>query len=392
MCQTSQPLQLAGTALRRQTDSADQLLKPPAAGDFEFFSVPAGTAVPVLLALEPGKGLLYAWLPDSRQWALLTHAREHLLACCRKTLGMSWRAEVGTGAAGCSHLFIPTEEGLACLTPDVPGLAFTVGYVGRLPSIGAPIQWMGRIWAPLRATGGAVQFACCDLEGRAGDGVVLETAELPLVLNAMQAPVADARRAMWLGDAGRLELHRRTTGTVDAVFVPWPADLKPAFEFGSPYLASDGELWQLCRNASRRSYEYLSLAPFQEARMPALQPRMGTGGVNFRFARRQRTPPWEEPEHGHDGTEVEIVLPMLESTASGSILGLRLENTSGLAGMLRSTERVRAVLVLDEGTRQTAFFTLNVAMPWRLRWFVHDGMLWAFHAQLQQIHGWELQP
>ncbi|MNH42448.1 hypothetical protein D3C79_1041480 [compost metagenome] len=59
--------------------------------------------------------------------------------------------------------------------------------------------------------------------------------------------------------------------------------------------------------------------------------------------------------------------------------------------MLRSSERMRAALVLDEGTRQTPFFILNVAMPWRLRWFAHGGVLWAFHPQLSQIHGWELQ-
>ena len=389
--QTPQPLRLAGLAQRQPTDSADHLLKAPAAGDFEFFSVPAGTAVPVLLALEPGKGLLYAWLPASLQWALLSHAQEHLLAYCQQARGASWRAEVSLEGDGLSRLFVPTEEGLACITPDVPGLAFAVSYVGQSPAIGSPIQWMGQIWAPLRAADGSVQVVCCDLQGQAGTGVTLDASAVSTDFGAMQTPVADARRAMWLSDAGRLVLNRRSSGGVDAVFLPWPEDLAPAFEFGAPYLASNGDLWQLCRNAGQRSYEYLSLTSAMEARMPALQPRMSTGSVNFRFAQRQRTAPWEEPEQGHDGAEVDIVLPMLESTASEHILGLRLENTSGLAGMLRSTERMRAALVLDEGTRQTAFFLLNVSMPWRLRWFVHGGVLWAFHAQWQQIHGWELQ-
>ncbi len=389
--QTPQALQLARLAQRQQTDSADHLLKPPAAGDFEFFSVPAGTAAPVLLALEPGKGMLHAWLPGSQQWALLTHAEQHLLAFCQQARGASWRAEVSTEAGGLSRLFVPTEEGLACITPDVPGLAFAVSYVGQSPAIGSPIQWMGQIWAPLRATDGSLQLVCCDLQGQPGSGVSLDTSAVPADLGAMQTPVADARRAMWLSDAGRIVLNRRTSGGVDAVFLAWPADLAPAFEFGAPYQASNGELWQLCRNASQRSYEYLNLTSVQEMRMEALQPRMSTGGVNFRFAQRQRTAPWEEPEQGHDGAEVDIVLPMLESTTSQHILGLRLENTSGLAGMLRSAERLRAALVLDEGTRQTAFFIFNVAMPWRLRWFVHGGVLWAFHAQLQHIHGWELQ-
>ncbi len=390
--QTAQPLQLARLAQRQETDPADHVRKPPAAGDFEFFSVPAGTQLPVLLALEPGKGLLYAWLPASGQWALLHHPQDHLLAHCQQTRGASWRAEVSTQSAGHSRLFVPTEEGLACITPDVPGLAFAVSYVGQSPAVGSPIQWMGQVWAPLRAADGSVQVVCCDLEGQAGNGVTLAPSDLPAQFSAMQTPVADARRAMWLSDAGRLVLNRRSAGGVDAVFLPWPQDLAPAFDFGSPYLASNGELWQLCWNTGQRVYEYLNLTSAQEMRMQALQPRMSTGSVNFRFAQRQRTAPWEEPEQDHDSGEVAtVVLPMVESTASQHILGLRLENTSGLAGMLRSSDRMRATLVLDEGTRQTAFSILTVSMPWRLRWFVHGGVLWAFHAQLPQIHGWELQ-
>lgn len=389
--QTAQPLQLAGLAQRRETDAADHLLKPPAAGDFEFFSIPAGTQAPVLLALEPGKGLLYAWLPASQQWALLQHPQDHLLASCLQTRGAAWRAEVSTQAMGHSRLFVPTDEGLACITPDVPGLAFAVSYVGQAPAMGSPIQWMGQIWAPLRMADGTVQIVSCDLQGQPGSEVTLAPAALPTEFGALQTPVADARRAMWLSEAGRLVLNRRSAGGVDAVFLPWPEGLAPAFDFGAPYLASNGELWQLCWNSGQKIYEYLNLTAAQEMRMQALQPRMSTGGVNFRFTQRQRTAPWEEPDQGHDGAEVAIVLPMLESTASQNILGLRLDNTSGLAGMLRSSERMRTALVLDEGTRQTAFAVLTVAMPWRLRWFVHGGVLWAFHAQLQSIQGWELQ-
>lgn len=389
--QTAQPLLLKNLAGRQDTDSADQLLKPPALGDFEFFSVPAGTQIPVLLALDPAKGSLYAWLPASAEWALLRHPHNHLLAECEQARGASWRAEVSIQAAGLSRLFVPTQEGLACITPDVPGLAFEVSYVGQAPAVGSPIRWMEQIWAPLRTADGMLQFVCSDTQGQALSEATLPATALPPSLGALQTPVADARRAMWLCDAGRLVLSRRSTGGVDASFVPWPQGLVPAFDFGAPYHASNGELWQLCWNQTERAYEYLNLSSSQEMRMPALQPRMCTGSVNYRYSKRQRTDPWEEPEQGHDSAEVATMLPMLESSASERILGLRLENTSGLASMLRSTERMRASLVIDEGARQTAFFIINVPAPWRLRWFVHGGVLWAFHPQLQQINGWELQ-
>jgi hypothetical protein len=73
------------------------------------------------------------------------------------------------------------------------------------------------------------------------------------------------------------------------------------------------------------------------------------------------------------------------------VLGLRLKTTAGLADVLRSTDRLRAVLVLDDAFSQTAFHTIMVAEPWRLRLFVHDGLLWAYHPLLSRIDGWTLQ-
>ena len=72
------------------------------------------------------------------------------------------------------------------------------------------------------------------------------------------------------------------------------------------------------------------------------------------------------------------------------VLGLQLESGSqGLADVLRSRERQRALLTLDVG-RLIAFGEMTVRVPWSLRCFVHNHFLWVFHPDLNDIQGWEL--
>lgn len=167
--------------------------------------------------------------------------------------------------------------------------------------------------------------------------------------------------------------------------------MKPSFEFGSPYLSRDGSLWQLCFDAQQDSYIYLQLGVDKPEQAPALAPRLCSGSFNFRFATKFKSEPWLEPEHGDDGGSDEVVLPLLESTVSASVLGLKLETAAGLADLLRSCERMRAVLVLDDASSQTAFHMIAVAEPWRLRVFVHAGLLWVYHPLLSRLDGWNLQ-
>lgn len=372
----------------RRADSepdASQPLPPP--GDYEFFSVPAGTPTPALLALDPSKGALYAWLPASQRWEPLEHDGGGLLAASRLARA-AWRCELGQ-AVPASVLFLPTEEGLACIRPDAVGLGFQAQYHGPDPAVGAPVQFGEQVWAPLRSKAGRLRFVSADLQGEPGQ--VVELPGGPVDTGPLQAPLADGRLAIWPAAAGQLVLRKQASGNIEASFLPWPPGLQPAFEFGCPFLSRDGSLWQLCFDTGADSYVYLQLGVEHPERQPTTAPRLCTGSFNFRFASRFRSAPWLEPEHGDDSATNAVVLPLLESSPSAAVLGLKLATTDGLANVLQSGERMRVELVLDDDTTQTAFGCLSVAEPWRLRFFVHQARLWAYHPLLNRLDGWNLQ-
>jgi hypothetical protein len=385
--QAAMAIKLSRQGERRADADPDVMLGLPPPGDYEYFSIPAGGSVAVLLALDPAKGLIYMLLPASRRWELLEHAGGGSLAESRCERA-AWRCEVAVGGLT-SLIFLPTESGLACLIPDATSLSFAVTYVGGGPAIGAPLQFGEQVWAPIRLADGCIRFVGASAKGEAAAQVDLPLGSL--ALGTLHAPLADGRTALWLCDAGQLLLRKQASGTLVASFQPWPASVQPSFEFGCPYLSRDGSLWQLCFDTQQDSYVYLQLGVDRPERVPALAPRLCSGSFNFRFATKFKSEPWLEPAHGDDGGSDEVVLPLLESTVSAAVLGLKLATTAGLADVMRSGERMRAVLVLDDASSQIAFHTIAVAEPWRLRVFVHDGLLWAYHPLLSRLDGWTLQ-
>lgn len=388
--QAAVAIKLARQDQRRADADPDASLDLPPPGDYEYFSTPAGSRAAVLLALDPAKGLLYLLLPASKRWELLEHDGGGLLAESRCERA-DWRCEVAVDGLR-SLIFLPTESGLACLRPDAASLGFEVDYIGDASAIGAPLQFGEQVWAPLRLPDGGIRFVSAAASGEAGAQVDLPAVSLgALALGALHAPLADGRTALWPCETGQLLLRKQASSGLVASFQPWPAGVQPAFEFGSPYLSRDGSLWQLCFDAQQDSYVYLQLGVDKPERAPAQAPRLCSGSFNFRFATKFKSEPWLDPEHGDDGGSDEVVLPLLESTLSAAVLGLKLETTAGLADLLRSGERMRAVLVLDDASSQTAFNVVVVAEPWRLRVFIHAGLLWAYHPLLSRLDGWTLQ-
>lgn len=388
--QSATPLRLSMLSSRCAVGDADAVMKLPPPGDYEFMSMRAATQAPVLLAVEPDKGALYAWLPASMEWAPLEHVAGGVLAETRLSRA-DWGCELAA-EGGTSRLFLPTEAGVACVVPDVPALSFEVHYVGGACAVGRPIQFGDLVWAPLRETDTrAMRFVGVDHEGRQASVI-----ELPggaqIEPGRVHAPVASGRQVVWPCDAGQLQLRRLPDGAIDARFLPWPAQVQPDFDFGCPYLSRDGMLWQLCFDARADSYVYVQLGSEQPGRAQAMTPRTCCGTSNFRFTTRYRSEPWQEPEHGDDAGAAKVVLPLLEQEDAAVAIGLLLETTGSLADLLRSPERVRAVLVHDDGDGdgQREFHTMRVAQPWRTRLFAHDGYLWAYHPMSNSISGWRL--
>ncbi|MGX9776253.1 hypothetical protein ACWYXN_22455 [Janthinobacterium aestuarii] len=382
--QASVPLKLADQRVREEHAQADASLPMPPPGEYEFFSAQFGTSAPALLALDPRKAVLHAWLPASKRWLALDPDYGSLLAESDLVHG-AWRAELVPEFN--SVLVLPTSHGLACIRPDVPSLTYVVEHVGGAPCIASPVWFQTRLWAPLRDDDGRIRFVNLDAAQKPGSDVLLDGM---VDLGTVSAPVAYNRMAVWPCANGQLRLQLQPDGNVAASFTPWPEGLVPHFEFGSPYVSRDGGLWQLCFERSRGTYVYVKLGA-QAERADALAPRLCSGSFNYRFATKLKTAPWEEPEHGDDGGKNQAVMPLLESSVGNSVFGVKFATSAGLSSVLRSNERLAAQLVQDDELRETVFHTFAVSEPWRLRLFVHEGMLWAYHPLLSRIDGWALQ-
>ncbi|MET0321787.1 MAG: hypothetical protein ABW069_13810 [Duganella sp.] len=387
--QSAAPLHLhAKAGYHAETDPAARMPLPPS-GDYQFFSSRFGTHGNGLLALDPEKGSLFAWLPASARWAPLHGAGgaqgTHGIFLAESGLPhAAWRAELHQDFN--SRLFVATDAGLACVTPDLAALQYAVRYAGDGPAVGAPLVFQDQVWAPVQQGIDGVALTGMDADGQPGAPVLL--ANVP-PLRDMGAPVSYGRTAIWPCAAGQLVLQRKPDGGFAAQFIAWPPGLAPQFAFGSPYLARDGDLWQLCFDSHQGTYAYVALGKTTVEIQPAQGPRLSSGAMNYRFATKHHQAPWDEPEHGDDGATSAVVIPLLE-VGPRSTIGVKFSSTAAVADTLRLTERMRVQLVWDDNDGETVFNTSVLPQPWALRLFVHDGKVWAYHPELKDILGWDL--
>lgn len=391
--QTMDPLSLHRRSERGPKLDPDAELPLPPPGEYEFFSVPAATKSPVLMALEAQKGIVYLWRPASKTWERLQHAGPDQLA--HSSISFSrWRCE-----ASCqdfeSMFFLPTKSGLAVVRPDALGLSYQVNHHGGGPVVGAPVQFGESVWAPVVSPDRKLSFANVNINtGSPAEPLACSMEnEIDWNSNPLHPPLAYLKVAIWPHATGQLMLENDSAGSsIVARFIPWPEGMDPVFEFGSVFFSRDGQFWQLCFDSSKDCYVYLQLGTERPEVYPATTPRLCTGFFNYRFATKYQTPPWREPEQGDDSGTDEVVLPLLESGHNSAVIGLRIETTQGIVSMLQSNDRMRVDFVLEDDTSQTTFYTCAVMKPWRMRVFIHEGRLWAYHPDMQKIKGWDLQP
>lgn len=363
----------------------DRTIAAPPPGEYEFFAAQFGTQSAALIALDPQKGMLFAWLPAAQKWFEMQHAGALLLS----DAGFkhhAWRCELAVQFN--SKLYLSTQQGLARLTPDVASLTYDIAYFGDGAALAAPICFDGKIWVPVADGDHQIRMVNLDAVDLAGVPVPLDGG---IELGAVGAPVSYGRVAVWACEYGQLRLHKQADSSVKASFIPWPAGIAPQFQFGCPYLARDGALWQLCFDSRQGSYLYLKLGASETEMVHALAPRCCSGSVNYRFAVKLQTPPWEEPELGNDAVSSEVVMPLIEFGALARVIGLKFDTPDGLATALASNQRRPAQLVLDDGDSEEVFHTFSVSEPWRLRLFVYDDTVWMSHPMLNRIDGWKLQ-
>ena len=382
--QAAAPLHLRDQAGYHAESDPDARIKLPPSAEYQFVSAPFGTQAHGLLAVSPEKGGLFAWLPASARWAPL-HGAGGVFLAESSLPGTAWRAELHHDFN--SRLFVATDAGLACITPDLAALQYEVAYIGGGAAVGAPLVFQDLVWAPVQAGTqvGQVTLVCVGADGQPGTPQYL--ADVPPLFN-MGAPVSYGRTAIWPCATGQLVLQRKPDGSFGAQFLAWPPGLAPQFAFGSPYFSNDGQLWQLCFDSHQKTYAYVVLGKAAPEIVPTRSPRLCSGEMNYRFATKYQSDPWIEPEYS-DGATSDVIIPLLE-VGKDSNIGVKLHSTAAVAELLRSSERMRVQLVWDDNQRETIFNTSVLPQPWLLRLFTYDGKVWAYHPELKEIIGWNL--
>lgn len=383
----TQRSRFASGSNRSPTDDPDRSMAPPPPGQYEFAVGRFGADVDVLLAIEPEKGALFLWLHAGKRWEALGQKGGGLLA--ESSLEAAhWRAELlqdGTNTILC----LPTVAGLAIVRPDCLGLNFSVNYLGGGAVIGAPILWGGDVWVPLRDPSGSI--AVIAVSG-AGESHRTQLSSIQAPDTVFGESVCDAQQVIWPAPEGQLVMRKGPDGAAQLSWVAWPADLLPNFLFGCPYLSATGRFWQLCWSQRDESYVYAQMGRSAGETMPTTAPALCTGRRSYKMATRMRGDPWLDPSDANDAHSNDVVIPILESTKHGAVLGLVVEAEGGVTALFESLERQRAVVQLqsDNGA-DLRFQTLIVHQPWRTRVFVLDGCLWIYHPDLQSIIGTELE-
>ncbi|HKT99463.1 MAG TPA: hypothetical protein VJS30_23485 [Paraburkholderia sp.] len=388
---TPHRLLLQDVKSRLPESDPDDAMEMPPAGDYQFFSTPLGATAAALIAFDPTKGTLFAWLPASRQWQPMEGAGGGLVEVCELP-HHAWRAEMAKSEDHLAQvLFVPTDAGLARIRPDVASMTYEVDHIGGARAVGAPVAFDNRIWIPVMAVSDEIRFIGVDPHGTEHIDVTLDVpAQMEFDISRIGLPVSYNRIAVWGCKNGQLRLQKQADNSVSASFERWPANVVPHLDYGSPYLSRSGELWQACFNTLTERYVWVRIDRVQGTPAEATTLRLCSGKLNFRITSKTSSPPWEEPEHSNDTASNDFIIPLLESSAGEAVIGLRLASESGIAKAFELRERVEYTLCFEDANNEVAFSRAFAPEPWRIRLFIHNGMLWAYHAQARRIEGWKL--
>jgi hypothetical protein len=192
-----------------------------------------------------------------------------------------------------------------------------------------------------------------------------------------------------MSSAGQLVV-KQTGTTLDVSFLPWGSGITPRFDLGSPYVSSDGHVWQQCfQDVSGGRFVFVQLGHDAPEVRPASSPRLSTGSASFKLETLLRANPWADPEDGMDSQADEIVIPLLESTSTSGLLCARVPSTSSIESVFTSHAPCTATFEL-RGEREVRFSVARISRPWITRPFVFAGHLHLYHPDLTGIPGWRM--
>jgi hypothetical protein len=344
------------------------------------------------LAIEFSKGLIYCWLPASAAWVELGHSGSEILH--ESALGdYSW-GMAATDLLDSTSIFLATDLGLAIVSINLIALTYDVTVVGER-CVGGPALWQGRVYVPMleEARLGkdrTVRVYCIDpsepeaiqrLGGPATDTDATEWTR----------PLIDRRQIIWMSSRGQLIVKQTGATASEVSFIPWNAGLTPRFDLGTPYLSSDGYLWQQCfeEDADGGRFVFVQLGKNDPEIRPTTSPRLSTGSASFKLETFLKANPWLDPEEDMDSHADEIIIPLLESPSRSTLLCARVPSTSSVDSLFASNE-AHAVTFELRGERDVQFWVARITRPWTTRTFVYAGHLHFYHPDMPCMPGWRL--
>lgn len=380
--QTHVNLSLARTLKPEQDPGTSLPLPPP--GDYHFLVGNLAARRASLLAIEARKGMLYVFRDASAQWTELRGTHQLLP---ESSLATSHWA-LACPDADQQRFFLPTDRGLALLDINIFNLSYDLQLVPGCCK-GAPVCFQGkRVFVPIIGNGDKGGVLQVDTENPAR--VAYLEIDHCFLAEPFTSILVEQRRILWLSRLGQLILKFDDINSPALSFVSWPPGFQPCFQFGSPYRARDGIVWQLGFDQLQGRYAYVTLGSRQPERQETASPRFGSGTINFTLETQLRSHPWLDPETATDAGSRHIVAPLLESPNKAALC-VRIPWHRGAEHLFSSQGRHAAVfqLIMEHG--DINFFMRKLTRPWLTRSFVYHNYFYLYHPDFDQhIPGWEL--
>ena len=379
----------------------DTSLPAPPAAPCVFFSGRFGFAEPRLLALAYRQNVLQYWNPHAKDWQLLAAAG---------VAAAGSAPDPQTGFADPAF----TNADYYCLAPmsDEPGaVAIVPTHHGLMqlkinPLLGSyelqPVLAANLLSAP----GRVFQHLAClywqqdqiMLWTRATEGAsVLASSHdqhWPTGIPAQCAagwsrPVAYQGKLIWLHAQGHLLWQPGSAPK----WLPWPQGWQPRHAYAAPMQSRDGRLWLL--GQQQQAYGFLELGSTQPQQEAADGARLGFAQCVFRLGHPLHGEPWGsftlENENDHNA----LVWPLLgcydsDKRQQGALV-VRMPGYVGTAEQLFISRASIDSKLEWVGETHLELERLQLARPWELSCFVHDGCLWMAHPDWTQMRGWRLR-
>lgn len=367
---------------------AEQKIKMPPRGIFEFVSIKVSTGIPQLVAYNKINGNLLIWSQENKEWLELK-AVERRLERCPEKLEEYLQFLGVVNEAGIQCLYIPTKAGLARVIIDGLSLTYRAEYVTPLnsPCLGTPVYWNKKILIPILI---GDQVKLFDVSNQTS--IMLDH---PISEIYFEKVVYDTRRIIWVGTSGQLILKYKISDdeALNIVYKMWLPSYTPDFRFGAPYDDTKGNFYQFCtsQNVDKGPFFYIEL----DAEKPHVEPslfRFTTGASKFYLGDKQdnKQDIWKETQVAEPTHR--FTVPMIEDEKKQLILGFSFDTdvNIGIEQKLADEIKQDIKLFIDTHAGLIDFHRVQVENPLQSRFIIHQNILYFYNPNLNEILGWEL--